>query len=73
MAKTDTSAERPYQVYNRDGRLMMSGPEKMRYTKKTDQAARQEDHQERNHRKIRGNHDKRRSTGLLCRKRPDLP
>ena len=36
MAKTYTSAERPYHVYNRDGRLMMSGPEKMRYTKKTE-------------------------------------
>lgn len=36
MAKTDTSADRPYQVYNRDGLLMMSGPEKMRYKKKTE-------------------------------------
>lgn len=28
--------ENAYQVYNRDGRLMMSCPEKMRYTKKTE-------------------------------------
>lgn len=36
MTKTNTSTERPYQVYSRDGQLMMSCPEKMRYTKNTE-------------------------------------
>lgn len=35
MTKTDTSADLPYKVY-RDGRLMKSSPEKLRYTKKTE-------------------------------------
>ena len=36
MTKTDTSADLPYKVYNRDGRLMKSSPEKLRYPKKTE-------------------------------------